>query len=119
MNLKDFLVSSSRLTKKLLALACDFTSIYLAILYALFVSENLNDTDVIDMLVLLWMPSVGVLIFWYAGVYRSIVRYIDFSVIFLLLQATSLSLLINFIALNIYGYFSNAFNFQSNNLWIL
>ncbi len=115
MNLKDFLVSSSRLTKKLLALACDFTSIYLAILYALFVSENLNDTDVIDMLVLLWMPSVGVLIFWYAGVYRSIVRYIDFSVIFLLLQATSLSLLINFIALNIYGYFSNAFNFQSNN----
>ena len=115
MNLKDFLVSSSRLTKKLLALACDFTSIYLAILYALFVSDNLNDADVLDMLVLLWMPSVGVLIFWYAGVYRSIVRYIDFSVIFLLLQATSLSLLINFIALNIYGYFSNAFNFQSNN----
>ena len=89
-----------------MALACDFTSIYLAILYALFVSDNLNDADVLDMLVLLWMPSVGVLIFWYAGVYRSIVRYIDFSVIFLLLQATSLSLLINFITLNIYGYFS-------------
>ena len=114
MNLKDFLVSSSRLTKKLLALACDFTSIYLAILYALFVSDNLNYTNVIDMLVLLWIPFVGVLIFWYAGVYRSIVRYIDFSVIFLLLQAISLTLLINFVALNIYSYLSITFNFQSN-----
>ena len=114
MNLKDFLVSSSRLTKKLLALACDFISIYLAILYALFVSDNLNYTNVIDVLILLWMPSVGVLIFWYAGVYRSIVRYIDFSVIFLLLQAISLTSLINFIALNIYSYLSSTFNFQSN-----
>tara|TARA_Y100001970_G_scaffold292146_1_gene432177 strand:- start:2744 stop:4672 length:1929 start_codon:yes stop_codon:yes gene_type:complete len=114
MNLKDFLVSSSRPTKKLLALACDFTSIYLAILYALFIDENLNYSNVTGFLVLLWIPSAGVLIFWYAGVYRSVVRYIDFSVIFLLLQAIAVTLVINFIAFNIYALVSNSFNLQIN-----
>ena len=114
MNLKDLLVSSSRLTKKLLALACDFISIYLATLYAIVINENVNFNNVI-VSSLLWIPSISVLIFWFAGVYRSIVRYIDFSVIFLLLKAITLTLVINFIAVNIYILVSNSFNFQLNN----
>lgn len=106
MNLKDILVSTSRLNKKLLALFCDFLSIYSAIVFALFVNGTDSSFMNIDaFLELIWIPSLGVIIFWYTGVYRSVVRYIDFYVIFILLRAIVLAITINLtIAFN-YTYF--------------
>ncbi len=114
MNLKDLLLSSSRLTKKILALSCDFISIYLAILYALFTSEHF-DIDIIDnFFALLWMPILGVIVFWYADVYKSVVRYIDFSVIFTLIKSITLTLCIYLLLIGTYLYSISQFPFQIN-----
>ncbi len=115
MDLRDSLISSSRLTKKLLALVCDFTSICLSILFALFVSADFEFTQLNYLLNILWMPFVGVLVFWYSDVYRSVVRYIDFSVVFILLKAIGLTLLIFLFVTYSYSYLSNKYFFHGFN----
>ena len=114
MNLKDLLLSSSRLTKKILALACDFISIYLAILYALFTSEYFDIVIIDNFFALIWMPILGVIVFWYADVYKSVVRYIDFSVIFTLIKSITLTLCIYVLLIGAYLYLTSQFPFQIN-----
>ncbi|URQ66887.1 polysaccharide biosynthesis protein [SAR86 cluster bacterium] len=114
MNLKDLLLSSSRLTKKILALACDFFSIYLAILYALFTSEYFDIVIIDNFFTLIWMPILGVIVFWYADVYKSVVRYIDFSVIFTLIKSITLTLCIYVILIGTYLFSTSQFPFQIN-----
>ncbi len=114
MNLKDLLLSSSRLTKKILALACDFISIYLAILYALFTSEYFDIVIIDNFFALIWMPILGVIVFWYADVYKSVVRYIDFSVIFTLIKSITLTLCIYLLLIGAYLYSTSQFPFQIN-----
>ena len=114
MNLKDLLLSSSRLTKKILALACDFISIYLAILYALFTSQYFDIVIIDNFFALIWMPILGVIVFWYADVYKSVVRYIDFSVIFTLIKSITLTLCIYVLLIGAYLYLTSQFPFQIN-----
>ena len=114
MNLKDLLLSSSRLTKKILALACDFFSIYFAILYALFTSEYFDIVIIDNFFTLIWMPILGVIVFWYADVYKSVVRYIDFSVIFTLIKSITLTLCIYVILIGTYLFSTSQFPFQIN-----
>ena len=113
MNLKGLLISSSRLTKKLLALSIDFISISLGILCSLYINNYLSNYETIGSLVgFIWIPVVCLFTFWYAGVYRSIVRYIDFSVVFSLSKAIIIALLINFIVLILYTILSDQINSQ-------
>ena len=113
MNLKGLLISSSRLTKKLLALSIDFISISLGILCSLYINDYLSNYETIGSLVgFIWIPVVSLFTFWYAGVYRSIVRYIDFSVVFSLSKAIIIALLINFIILIFYTILSDQINSQ-------
>ncbi len=113
MNLKGLLISSSRLTKKLLALSIDFISISLGILCSLYINNYLSNYETIASLVgFIWIPVVCLFTFWYAGVYRSIVRYIDFSVVFSLSKAIIIALLINFIVLIFYTILSDQINSQ-------
>ncbi len=113
MNLKGLLISSSRLTKKLLALSIDFISISLGILCSLYINNYLSNYETIVSLVgFIWIPVVCLFTFWYAGVYRSIVRYIDFSVVFSLSKAIIIALLINFIVLIFYTILSDQINSQ-------
>ncbi len=113
MNLKGLLISSSRLTKKLLALSIDFISISLGILCSLYINNYLSNYETIGSLVgFIWIPVVCLFTFWYAGVYRSIVRYIDFSVVFSLSKAIIIALLINFIVLIFYTILSDQINSQ-------
>lgn len=114
MNLKDFLLSSSRLTKKILALACDFTSIYLAILYALFTNEYFDELILNNLLTLMWMPALGVIVFWYADVYKSVVRYIDFSVIFTLMKSITFTLFIYIVLISAFLYSTSSFPLEIN-----
>ena len=88
MNLKESLLSTSRLNKKLLALISDFIAMCFAILLALVISNVvLQSINLEEFLRLLWMPLLCVISFWYFGVYSSVVRYIDLSVIFILARA--------------------------------
>ena len=91
MNLKKSLLSTSRLNKKLLALLSDFLSISFAVLLALIISDvEFQSITLEELLGLAWMPVLCVISFWYFGVYTSVVRYIDLSVILVLAKAISL-----------------------------
>ena len=115
MSLKKILLSTSRLNKKLIVLFCDFMSICLAILFALFISDvDLKLISIEEFLRLIWMPCLSAVTFWYIGVYRSVVRYIDFSVIFILLKAISLTFVINLVIKFTYIYSLSSFISQSS-----
>ena len=115
MSLKKILLSTSRLNKKLIVLFCDFMSICLAILFALFISDvDLKLISIEEFLRLIWMPCLSAVTFWYIGVYRSVVRYIDFSVIFILLKAISLTFVINLVIKFTYIYSLSRFISQSS-----
>ena len=114
MSLKKSLLSTSRLYKKLIVLICDFFSICLATLFALLISDiNLFSINLDDLVRLIWVPFLSVIIFWYVGVYSSVVRYIDFSVLFILAKAISIALFINIIIKVTYIAYLKLFSFGS------
>ncbi len=109
MNLKKILLSASRLNKKLIALSCDFFSICLSTLFALIISNvELSNLDFKAYILLSWIPILTVIVFWYFGVYRTVVRYIDLSVIFILSRAIFLLLILSIVSKILHLYvFSN------------
>ena len=110
MNLKKSLLSASRLNKKFLALTSDFLSINFAILLALVVSNvEIYSITFEEFSRLFWMPLLCLIIFWYFGVYSSIVRYIDLSVIFILVRAIFFCFVLGLIGSFLYIYFQSFF----------
>ncbi len=110
MNLKNFLLSTSRLNKKLIVLTCDFISINLAVLFGAIISNaDIYSLNLEQYLRILWVPFLCVITFWYMGVYSSAVRYINFSVVFVLIKAVFLAFLINTFIKFIYIYFLSLF----------
>ena len=112
--MKKQLLSSSRLTKQILALLADFISICLATIFALLISSvQLNSLTDPEIVRLLWLPCLSVFIFYISGVYRSVLRFIDFSTISLLLRSIViafaliylLKLLLIFLPINLGSYF--------------
>ena len=105
MNLKKRLLSSSRLNKKLLASASDYTSMCFALFLALLVSNvEFHSINLEEFLRLSWMPLLCVITFWYFGVYSSVVRYIDLSVIFILARAIFYGFVLGLISKFLYIY---------------
>jgi UDP-N-acetylglucosamine 4,6-dehydratase len=89
MSLKNRLLSSSRKTKQFLVAFTDFSSFTVAIIFACMVSNlNLKDISSIELYSMGGVPFFSVLIFYMFGVYRSVLRYIDFALIYLLFKAT-------------------------------
>ncbi len=87
MRLKVFLISSSRKTKKLIVLISDFLAISFAISFALIVSEELFfELDLFSQLRIFFIPVLTVFVFWTVGVYSSVIRFIDTSLIFTLFK---------------------------------
>ena len=110
MNLKNTLLSSSRLTKKLIVLFCDFFSICFATLFALIISDvEFNTINSEEFFRLSWIPLLCVITFWYFGVYSSIVRYIDLSVIFILARAITVLATFSLISKILYVYLLSYF----------
>lgn len=110
MNLKQTLLSTSRLNKKLLALVSDFLSMSFAILLALVISDvEFQSINLEEFLRLFWMPLVCVITFWYFGVYSSIVRYLDLSVILVLAKAILFGVAIGLISKFLYIYLLSYF----------
>jgi len=110
MNLKKTLLSTSRLNKKLLALTSDFLSMSFAILLALVISNvEIYSINLEEFLRLFWMPLLCVITFWYFGVYSSVVRYIELSVIFILARAIFFAFALGLISKFLYIYLLSYF----------
>ena len=109
MNFKKILLSTSRLNKKLLALVADFISLCFSIVLALYVSEiDFSSLYINQIFGLFWMPVLCLATFWYFGVYRSVLRYIDLSVILILAKAISVVLIFgligHFLFVDVFSY---------------
>lgn len=113
MSFKNYLLSRSRSIKKLLVLSTDFLSICLACSVAIYVSSvESNSIFLAELSRLIWIPSMSVFIFWRSGVYSSVVRYMDFSVIFILSKAIFFILILNIFINTLYYYFFSEKPFQ-------
>lgn len=97
-NFKNSLLNSSRKTKVLIVCSNDLLLLFVATYISIFISElNLTDLSFLDSLKFIWTPFFTVLIFYLTGVYRSVVRYINFGVIFLILRAITLAFFLNYL----------------------
>ena len=104
MNLKDRILASNRSTKKLIAAITDFLSISFSIFISLFIlGHDLSSIDFNQLLRILFVPTSSVLIFYLFGIYSSILRYIDFAFIYLLLKAMFTVVLLNILASFVYA----------------
>ena len=98
MNLKSYLLSSSRGLKQIIVLSTDFISLSFALYFALIASkESFSAFHLFDQIRILSIPFLATFIFWILGVYSSVIRYIDTSVVFILLRAVSYSIFFIFI----------------------
>ena len=96
--MKKLLLASSRKTKQFIAASVDFVSLSVAVLAALLVSNQIiSELNLEEILKLSWIPIFSIFIFYLSGVYNSVLRYIDFSVIYLLSRSIVLTLILNFI----------------------
>ncbi len=98
--LKRKLIVSSRLTKQLIAGSVDFLSILSGCLLSIYVT-SVNPNELIDGqgVLLIFVPIILVSFFYFSGIYRSIIRYIDFSSIYQLLRVILLAYLFCILAL--------------------
>lgn len=99
--MKKRLLSSSRLTKQFLAGFVDFNSIVAASIFAIVISNiSLVNLSLLELIELFWIPFSSIVLFYLAGVYKSVLRYIDISDMYSLLRTIiivlSLNLLIRF-----------------------
>lgn len=101
--LKNQLVQYSRKTKIAIALLSDFLSLLLATYIALVVSSvDITSLSILDLLRMSWLCIFSILIFYSFNLYKTIVRYIDFTVIYLILKAFFLVFILN-LALRLLG----------------
>tara|TARA_B100001758_G_scaffold239879_1_gene244724 strand:+ start:2881 stop:4812 length:1932 start_codon:yes stop_codon:yes gene_type:complete len=113
MSFRKILISTSRFNKKLLVLLNDFFCICVASLFALVISDvNFGSIHFEQFLRLIWLPLFCVTSFWFLGVYSSVVRYIDFSVVIIISRAICIVFLANLLIKFLYGTFLNFYNFS-------
>ncbi len=94
--MKRLLLASSRRTKQLIVASTDFISLSIAVLLALLTSnQSILELNFDEILRLIWIPIFSIFIFYLSGVYSSVLRYINFSVIYLLSRSIILTLALN------------------------
>ena len=94
--IKDHLLNSSRKTKISLVASTDFICIFIATYISLIISgTDLAALSSFDFLRLLWVPFFSVVVFYFLCVYKSVVRYINFSVIYIILRAILVAFSLN------------------------
>ena len=91
MNLREKLLSSSRLVKQFIAAIIDLFTIFFAILVSIYLSgpdEFLIEPN--KFIGILWIPFFSVLIFYFFGVYQSVLRFIGLAFFYRLLLAVAI-----------------------------
>lgn len=85
----------------------DFFSICAAISLSLIISDiNTLQLRSHDLISLSFIPLISLLSFWFVGVYSSVIRFIDASVLFILAKAISLSLFLNIVFITMFTLFN-------------
>ena len=115
MSLKKTLISTSRFNKKLIVLFTDLFFLCLTTQFSLIISNiSLGSIHTEHFLRLLWLPLFSVISFWFLGVYNSVVRFIDFSVIIIIARAIAIVFVINLLVAYSYGTFLEFFQFSNS-----
>ena len=115
MSLKTTLISTSRFNKKLIVLFTDLFFLCLTTQFSLIISNiSLGSIHTEHFLRLLWLPLFSVISFWFLGVYNSVVRFIDFSVIIIIARAIGIVFVINLLVAYSYGTFLEFFQFSNS-----
>lgn len=115
MSLKKTLISTSRFNKKLIVLFTDLFFLCLTTQFSLIISDiSLGSIHTEHFLRLLWLPLFSVISFWFLGVYNSVVRFIDFSVIIIIARAIAIVFVINLLVAYAYGTFLEFFQFSNS-----
>ncbi len=110
MGIKKRLIATTRLNKKIIVLLNDFICICTASLFALVISDiDFTSITLEQLLRLLWMPIFSVILFWFLGVYSSVVRYIDFSVIAIISRSIFIVFVLNIIIEVLYTHILNLY----------
>jgi len=95
-NLRFFLLNSSRGLKVGLAAFSDLISLFLASYLVLLLSDiSLSSLTIMEFFRISWIPFFSIFIFYLLGLYKSVIRYIDFSFIFILFRALISALFLN------------------------
>ena len=93
-NLKEKILLTSRINKQIIAGCSDLMCISCAIIFAAYISNvSISDIGLAHFLEWIWLPFFSVLVFSYRGVYKSVLRYINFLAIYNLIQAIFISLI--------------------------
>tara|TARA_B100001057_G_C22861373_1_gene954647 strand:+ start:758 stop:2674 length:1917 start_codon:yes stop_codon:yes gene_type:complete len=115
--LKRLLLASSRRTKQLIVASTDFISLIVAVLLALLVSNpSILELNFDEILRLIWIPIFSIFIFYLSGVYSSVLRYINFSVIYLLSRSIALTLALSTSLKYLFSVMQGYFPFLSGHL---
>ncbi len=106
MNLREKLLSSSRLVKQYIAAAVDLLVIFSSFLLSAFLFIQDDSSLLLNKIInSLWVPCLSIVIFYYFGVYKSVLRFIDLAFFYRLSKALItvfvLILVIKLISLNI------------------
>ena len=103
--LKNKLLSSSRGFKQCVVASTDLVSFFIATMLAAL-SSNLSIEDIANSTLgsLVFLPLFSVFIFYVFGIYRSVLRYIDFAVIYLLFRAILTAFALNLLIKYLYIY---------------
>ena len=98
MNLREKLLSSSRIVKQFIAAISDLFTIFFAILVSIYLSGS-DDFFIkpYKFIGILWIPFFSVLIFYFFGVYQSVLRFIDLAFFYRLLLAVAVVFISTFI----------------------
>ncbi len=113
MSLKRLLLSTSRKGKKIIVSISDFIFVSLSILFALALSNvSLNELSTFNQIRFSLFPFLIIISFWYFGLYSSVIRFIEISLIKILFKSICVFIFvffaINTLALLIWIYFYDA-----------
>ncbi len=113
MSLKRLLLSTSRKGKKIIVSISDFIFVSLSILFALALSNvSLNELSTFNQIRFSLFPFLIIISFWYFGLYSSVIRFIEISLIKILFKSICVFIFvffaINTLALLIWSYFYDA-----------
>jgi UDP-N-acetylglucosamine 4,6-dehydratase len=110
------LTDLSRQRKKFIVRSIDLLSILIAIFIA-FLSSGIvfQELNISHILGIFSIPFFSLLIFNFLGIYHSVLRYIDFSFIYLLVGGILASLLFSLLIIFLFSYFlDSSFNQEFN-----
>ena len=99
--IKEKILSLDRATKKRVAALNDFILVLLSfsiVLSLAIYTEIVVISNIEKVMMFIWRPILVIVFFNFLGVYKSILRYINFSIIYILVKAFIFVLLADFIA---------------------